>query len=130
MARGKHAVKPVTARFDTVHFGFHDATLEPVLIVESGEEILLNTVSADPSHDVPFEWLPTEIQDIYARAPRGTGPHILTGPVAVRGAKPGQVLQVDIVNIRLTQPYGYNVVSPLKGMFGAETPIRRRPSFP
>lgn len=120
-------MKQVTARFDTVHFGFHDATLAPVLIVESGEEILLNTVSADPGHDVPFEWLPAKIQDIYARAPRGTGPHIITGPVAVRGAKPGQVLRVDIVNIRLTQPYGYNVVSPLKGMFGAETPMHALP---
>jgi acetamidase/formamidase len=123
-------MKQLPARFDTVHFGFHDAMLPPVLIIESGEEILLNTVSADPTHDVPTEWLPAQINDIYARAQRGSGPHILTGPVAVRGAKPGRVLQVDIVEVRLTQPYGYNVVSPLKGMFGAETPTQKTTIIP
>jgi acetamidase/formamidase len=123
-------MKQLAARSDTVHFGFHDATLEPVLTIESGEEILVNTVSADPAHDVPAEWLPAEINDIYARARRGTGPHILTGPVAVRGAKPGQVMQVDIIDIRLTQRYGYNVVSPLKGMFGAETPMQKTTIIP
>ena len=79
---------------------------------------------------MPPEWLPTQINDIYARGQRGTGPHILTGPVAVRGAKPGQVLQVDILDIRLTQPYGYNIVSPLKGMFGAETPMQKTTIIP
>jgi acetamidase/formamidase len=118
-------MKQLPARFDTVHFGFHDATLAPVLTIDSGEEILINTVSADPAHDVPPGWLPPQIADIHARAKRGTGPHILTGPVEVLGARPGQVLQVDILDIRLAQPYGYNITSPLKGMFGAEAPIQR-----
>lgn len=123
-------MKQIPARFDTVHFGFHDATLAPVETLESGDEILISAVSADPSHDVPAEWLPEHIGDIHARALRGTGPHILTGPVAVKGAKPGDVLQVDIVDIRLTQPYGYNVVSPLKGMFGSDTPLQKTTIIP
>ncbi len=123
-------MKQVPARFDTVHFGFHDATLAPILEIDSGEEILINTVSADPADDVPPEWLPTQIRDIYARAQRGTGPHILTGPIRVRGAMPGNVLQVDILDIRLTQRYGYNIVSPLKGMFGAETPMQKTTIIP
>ena len=124
------AMKHLRSRFDTVHFGFHDATLASVLEVEDGDEILISTVSADPAHEVPREWLPPEIETIFAKAPRGTGPHILTGPIAVRGAKPGQVLQVDILDIRLTQPYGYNIVSPLKGMFGAETPVQQTTIIP
>jgi acetamidase/formamidase len=48
----------------------------------------------------------------------------------VRNASPGDVLQVDIREIRLTQPYGYNIVSPLKGMFGTETPIQRTTIIP
>jgi acetamidase/formamidase len=123
-------MKHLSARFDTVHFGFHDATLDPVLEVSDGEELQISTVSADPGHDVPSQWLPPQIHDIFARAKRGTGPHILTGPVAVRGARRGQVLQVDILDIRLTQPYGYNVVSPLKGMFGTETPTHNTTIIP
>ena len=123
-------MKQVPARFDTVHFGFHDATLAPILTIESGEEILVSTVSADPNHDVPAEWLPAQIKDIHARGQRGTGPHILTGPIAIRGARPGDVLQVDIIDIRLTQRYGFNVVSPLKGMFGSEFPIQKTTIIP
>lgn len=118
-------MKQLRANFDTVHFGFHDGALAPVLTIDSGEEILINTVSADPTHDVPAGWLPPQIHDIFARAPRAAGPHILTGPIAIRGAKPGDVLQIDILDIRLTQPYGFNVVTPLKGMFGTETPLQK-----
>ncbi len=123
-------MKHLAARFDTVHIGFHDATLAPVLEVSSGEEVLVSAVSADPGHDVPPEWLPPGIHDILARGKRGTGPHIMTGPIAVRGARAGQVLQVDILDIKLTQPYGYNTVSPLKGMFGTETPRQKTTIIP
>jgi len=123
-------MKHLSARFDTVHFGFHDARLDPVLEVSDGEELQISTVSADPGHDVPSQWLPPQTHDIFARAKRGTGPHILTGPVAIRGALRGQVLQVDILDIRLTQPYGYNVVSPLKGMFGTEAPTQNTTIIP
>src|ERR1035437_4932885 len=115
-------MKYLNATWDTVHFGFYDASLPPVLEIESGEEIQVTSLSAHPTDDVPAAWLPPEVHDIYARAPRGTGPHVLTGPIAVRNSRPGDVLQVDIRDIRLKQPYGYNTVSPLKGMFGTESP--------
>ena len=106
----------------TVHRGFYDAALPPVLEIESGEEVTIGTISAKPTDKVPPEWLPPEIHDIFAHAPKGSGPHIMTGPIAVRGARPGDVLQVDILDIRLTQPYGYNVTRPLTGMFGMDVP--------
>jgi acetamidase/formamidase len=114
--------KRLEATARTVHFGFFDAALAPVLEIESGEEIWVETVSADPAHAVPPEWLPPRIAEIFAGAERGTGPHILTGPIVVNGARPGDVLEVDILEIRLTQPYGYNIVSPMKGMFPGEEP--------
>ena len=43
------------------------------------------------------------------------GPHILTGPVAVRGAKAGQVLEVRIKSIDLHYDWGYNTIRPLAG---------------
>jgi acetamidase/formamidase len=67
-------MKHLTARFDTVHFGFFDATLAPVLEIDSGESVFVNTVSADPTHEVPSDWIPLQVGDIYARAERGTGP--------------------------------------------------------
>jgi acetamidase/formamidase len=123
-------MRRLEASAKTVHFGFFDATLAPVFEVESGEEFWINTVSADPSHEVPREWLPDVIFDIFDHAPRGTGPHILTGPVAVKGARAGDVLQVDILEIRLNQPYGYNIVSPFKGMFPFEQPVQKTTLIP
>jgi acetamidase/formamidase len=129
-AAAARPAKYLAAQAETVHFGFHDGSLTPVLEIDDGDEIVINTVSADPAHEVPADWLPPQIGDIFARAQRGLGPHILTGPVAVRGAREGDVLQVDILDIRLTQPYGYNVVSPLKGMFGSEQPTSRTTIIP
>jgi acetamidase/formamidase len=125
---------PATRRLEasarTVHFGFFDARLPPVLEVDPGEELWVETVSADPADEVPAEWLPARIGEIHASAERGTGPHILTGPIAVRGARPGDALEVDILEIRLTQPYGYNIVSPMKGMFAGEEPVQRTTIIP
>ena len=117
-------MRRLKATAETVHFGFYDAALPPVFEVESGEEFWIATVSADPTHDVCPDWIPATIPEIFEGAPRGTGPHILTGPIAVAGAAAGDVLQIDILDIRLTQPYGYNIVSPLKGMFGSEHPTQ------
>jgi acetamidase/formamidase len=115
-------MKQLKATYKTVHRGFYDANLPPVLELDSGEEVTITTVSAKPNDEVPPEWLPAEIHEIFARCPKGPGPHILTGPIAIRGAKAGDVLQVDILDIRLIQPYGYNVTHPLGGMFGADVP--------
>jgi len=123
-------MRRLKATAQTVHFGFLDGSLAPVFEVESGEEFWINAVSADPEHDVPRDWIPKAIPEIFERAPRGTGPHILTGPIAVKGAQPGDVLQIDILEICLTQPYGYNIVSPLKGMFGNEKPTQRTTIIP
>jgi acetamidase/formamidase len=41
--------------------------------------------------------------------------HILTGPVAVEGALPGDVLEVEILDVQLRQDWGYNVIRPLAG---------------
>ena len=47
--------------------------------------------------------------------PKLGGSHILTGPVAVRGAKAGQVLEVRIKQIDLHCDWGYNTIRPLAG---------------
>ena len=60
--------------------------------------------------------MPAALQAIHAKVqPKLGGPHILTGPVAVRGAKAGQVLEVRIKAIDLHYDWGYNMIRPLAG---------------
>src|SRR5262249_61701969 len=57
-----------------------------------------------------------ERADAHAGAERfAGGPHILTGPIAIRGAKPGKVLEVRILDVKLRQDWGYNIIRPLAG---------------
>jgi acetamidase/formamidase len=101
---------------DTVHWGFFDATLKPRLAVESGARVTITSVSggADLMPSPPLV-VPPELSAIQAKVAPKLGPHILTGPVAVTGAKPGQVLQVDIEAIEVFYDWGYNAVRPLAG---------------
>jgi acetamidase/formamidase len=88
----------VEASPETVHWGFFDATLPPVIEVASGAEVTICTVSGGPNVLPPEGFnVPPELLAIHdAGVPTVPG-HILTGPVAVTGARPGQVLQVDIL---------------------------------
>jgi acetamidase/formamidase len=106
------------ASADTVHWGFFDATLAPVLTVASGDTVTISSVSGAPDHlpgaDKGFT-IPPALGEIHARVERKIGPHICTGPVAVRGAKAGQVLEVRIKAIELAYDWGYNFIRPGAG---------------
>ena len=57
-----------------------------------------------------------EMREMYAKVKdRGPGPHFVTGPVAVEGAMPGDVLEVEILDIRLRSPYGWMMIEPGAG---------------
>lgn len=112
----------VEAGPQTVHWGFFDATLPPVAEVESGAEITIRTVSGTEAVlPGPGFHVPPELLEIHAGGAPAMPGHILTGPVAVRGAKPGQVLQVDILDVTLRQDWGYNFSRPLAGTLPLET---------
>jgi acetamidase/formamidase len=106
----------VKANATTCHWGFFDATLKPRLVIESGERVTIDTVSGPPNV-VPASGfhVPPELAEIHERAERTLPGHILTGPVAVTGAKPGDVLEVRILEVELRQDWGYNVIRPLAG---------------
>jgi len=109
----KHHLK---ADARTCHWGFFDATRRPVLTVKSGDTVTIDTVTGPPAH-VPKSgfYVPPELAEIHERAERTLPGHILTGPVAVEGARPGQVLEVRIHDVKLRQDWGYNVIRPLAG---------------
>src|SRR5215472_8664343 len=56
---------------------------------------------------------------------RGTGNHILTGPIFVRGATTGDVLEVRILDIELRQNWGYNLFRPYGGTLPEDFPHYR-----
>ncbi len=102
----------------TCHWGFFDATLKPRLTIASGDTVTVDTVTGapevHPAADAGFT-TPPEIADVHANAERFLPGHILTGPIAVEGARPGHVLEVRIEDIQLRQDWGYNVIRPLAG---------------
>jgi len=102
---------------ETCHWGFFEANLKPVLTIESGDEVTVETISGGPDviPDRNKFHIPPELFEVHAKNERMVPGHILTGPIAVRGAEPGDVLEVDILDVKLRQDWGYNVIRPLAG---------------
>jgi acetamidase/formamidase len=92
----------------SVHWGYFDARLEPALTVESGDLVHVEALTHQAG-DAPELLMDEAIERVFAEVQdRGPGPHLLTGPVAVAGARPGDVLQVDILAADARLPYGSN----------------------
>lgn len=102
----------------TVHWGHFDAALKPVLTIESGDTITMTSVSGAPDQ-LPaatsgFTVAPA-LTAIHGKVERKLGPHICTGPVAIRGAKAGDTLEVRIKSVGLHDDWGYNMIRPGAG---------------
>jgi acetamidase/formamidase len=107
----------------TCHWGYFDAGLPPALTIDSGDEVIINSVSGGPQNlpGAGFH-VPAELLEIHAAGLPAMPGHILTGPVAVTGAKAGDVLQVDILDVSLRQDWGFNYFGPLKGTLPHDFP--------
>ncbi|MBJ3776018.1 acetamidase/formamidase family protein [Acuticoccus mangrovi] len=101
---------------DACHWGYLEARRAPVLTVEPGEVVAIETVSGGPEMIPEGDFVvPPALADIHARCERMLPGHILTGPVAVAGAEPGDLLEVKILDIRLSTDWGYCFFRPLGG---------------
>jgi acetamidase/formamidase len=103
---------------ETVHWGWFDAALPHLLTIDSGDRVTIDTVSGGPAN-LPGEGydVPPELLQVHAKSQRRLPGHILTGPIGIRGAKPGDVLEVRILDVQLRQDWGYTFVRPLAGAF-------------
>ncbi len=115
----------------------------PVLTVPSGAEVTIDTVShegllpdqgGDPvaffaRHGVPPEHV---LEDAVAvaraarRDPERDGPHVVTGPIAIEGAEPGDVLTTTILETLPRVPYGVVSNRHGRGALHGEYPVDGR----
>jgi acetamidase/formamidase len=118
---------------DTVRWGHWDGSISPVLKIKSGDTVTIDTLSGEPN-DLPIAAAGYEILPEHSRVLKagngGPGPHFLTGPISVDGARPGDVLEVRIREIKLRQNWGWNLQAPLKGTLPEDFPELRRMVVP
>jgi acetamidase/formamidase len=101
------------ATLDTVQWGWFDNAQPPVLHVNPGDTVVMETLMHSHNQIVPGTTI-EEIKKLRVDNP-GRGPHSVTGPIWVEGAEPGDVLSVRINKI-VPRAYGANFNVP--GMFG------------
>ncbi len=116
---------------ETCHWGYFDASTPSALTIASGDEVIINTVSGSPQNlPGPGYHVPPELLQIHAAGPPVLPGHILTGPVAVEGAKAGDVLRVDILDVAFRQDWGFNYLGPLKGTLPQDFPDHHHTILP
>jgi len=100
----------------SVAVGYYWSEAKPALRIASGDIIdvdtlLTNNPTGLARAGVPDDKIQASLKAITAEVTgdrRGPGGHILTGPVYVEGAEPGDALEVKILSIDLPIDYGYN----------------------
>jgi acetamidase/formamidase len=109
------------------HWGFFDAGLAPVVTVASGDTVSVDCVSGgrDILPDNPQFEILADHRAIHGAITPRLGAHILTGPVRVEGAEPGDVLQIDILSIDCRQNWGYTRIRPLVGTLPEDFPMHK-----
>src|SRR5215813_1451943 len=115
---------------DTVIWGYFSARVPPVLRIKSGTTVRIDTMSHQGlvTSEDPVTYFgkagikPDEVlqdaKDIYAKVPRGKGlgVHVLTGPIWIEGAEPGDALEVRVLDLQFRVPYGVNNTGPGSGV--------------
>jgi acetamidase/formamidase len=104
-------VHTLNATAQTVHIAHFSSELKPVLTIDDGDTVVLESLRGDPAEyeaaGIAPQEIPRPLRDLYRDLQSYKG-HELTGPIYVRGAEPGDVLEVHIREIRLTMPFGFN----------------------
>ena len=133
MKTGTTNTKVLKATPETVHWGYLDAAIEPALTIDSGERVTIECVTCTP------EWMPPknsgmdvlpDITEIHSKVKKGSGTHIFTGPIFVRDAKIGDVLEVKIHDIKIRQNWGWNLFRGYMGTIPEDFPYMRLTHIP
>ncbi len=120
----------------TVAWGYYDASAPPVLRIKSGDTVEAHTlITSSPARlegaGLPADQVEQSLRDITKEVTnKGPGGHILTGPIYVETAEPGDVLEVRIKSIKLAVPYAYNGFGPGRGFLPEDFPYARMKIIP
>src|ERR1044072_7200566 len=110
----------------TVAWGYYWSAAKPVLTIKSGDTVEMQTLTTSSpaslaNNGVKPEDIEPELKAIYEEVKdKGPGGHILTGPVYIEGAEPGDTLEVRIQKIEVDTPYATNSFSPTRGVLTPE----------
>jgi acetamidase/formamidase len=110
----------------TVVWGYYWSAAKPVLTIRSGDTVTIQTLGTYSPNTlrnggIKEEDIEPELKTIYAEVKdKGPGGHILTGPIFIEGAEPGDTLEVRIQKIHLNTPYASNGFSPNRGVLPKE----------
>ena len=112
----------IPATPENMVWGYLDATVKPVLTVDSGDVVTLSSFPAGGKESLPrqADLIPADYRLALDTMVQGAGSHFITGPVYVRGAKPGDTLQVDILAAKPHMDWGFVSILPLLGTLPAE----------
>jgi acetamidase/formamidase len=121
----------------TVAWGYYWSKAKPVLTVHSGDTVRIQTLSTCGSTErleeegVNAADIPAYNDTIYKEVKdKGPGGHILTGPVEIAEAEPGDVLEVQILKIGIDTPFACNGFSVGRGFLPNDFPYGRRKIIP
>ncbi len=136
VAAASDATFDLPASPTTVAWGYYWSQAKPVLTVHSGDTVRMHTVSTCSlermeAGGVPHSAIPQYDRDIHEQVKdKGPGGHILTGPVAIAEAEPGDVLEVQIEKIDIDVPYACNGFGAGRGFLPDDFPYSRMKVIP
>ena len=127
LAQRSPKVHQLKASPQTVHRGFFDASLKPVLTIDSGDVVRLETATGNPRYferlGVPKEKIPAELYAVYEGVEgAGRGDHTLNGPIYINGAMPGDMVEVRIRSVELRLPIAGQGFVPGRGLLPEDFP--------
>jgi acetamidase/formamidase len=137
VAAAQSAPMVLNATPATVAWGYYWSKAKPVLTVHSGDTVRIQTLSTCGSTErleeegVAAADVPAYNETIYQQVKdKGPGGHILTGPVEIAEAEPGDVLEVQILKIDIDTPFACNGFSVGRGFLPNDFPYGRRKIIP
>ena len=96
---------------ETCFWGFFDKDLPPVLTINSGDIVYVEALTHHAG-DAPDLLMDEGVKAVYEKiTDRGPGVHIMTGPIAVRGAEVGDTLMVRVLKTQPRLNYGSNIAA-------------------
>jgi acetamidase/formamidase len=138
---GRHLIKSGP---ETVHWGYLWGAAEPVLRIKPGETVTMETVSHEglmgdqgppekffARFGIDREQVLADAVAVYTKVQHsGLGPHVVTGPIYIEGAEPGDTLAIHVIAAKPRVPYGVNSMRSGKGGLPDEFTLNRSVVIP